>query len=77
MTSSPHEDEASQCIDSHLQLEILTLTVNSRGWGTEETFQQPTRPAEYVNKRPTGTNNQLNRTTVKSENKTNFNIDSK
>ena len=32
--------------DGATQLVIWTLTVNSPGWATEETFKQPTRPPE-------------------------------
>ena len=39
-------DEVTQCISS--QLVICTPMVNSPGWTTEKTFQQPTRPADYV-----------------------------
>ena len=41
-------DEATQYIDSSLQLVISTPMVNSSGWATEDTFQQPTRHAEDV-----------------------------
>ena len=53
--------------------------VNSSGWARDETYQQPTRPAEDVEVLTKGLMNQHNQsdgTTVEPENNYNFNSDS-
>ena len=45
MTST---DEATQSMDSYLQLVVWTQKLNSAGWAAEETFQQPSWPADDV-----------------------------